>query len=101
MLKRFKLASREFQPDRTVVKVDDLRIGGGSMIVMAGPCSVESDQQLMSTALAVKAAPTRLTARKAQAAVIELSYLTAVGCGEGRFVPLPGTYSSQYSCSRM
>jgi 3-deoxy-7-phosphoheptulonate synthase len=56
VLKRFKLASREFQPDPTVVMVDDLAIGGGSMVVMAGPCSVESEQQLLSTAFAVKAA---------------------------------------------
>ena len=56
VLKRFKLASREFQPNSTVVQVDGLAIGGGSMIVMAGPCSVESEQQLLSTAYAVKAA---------------------------------------------
>ena len=46
----------EFQPDPTVVKVDGLSIGGGSMVVMAGPCSVESEQQLLETARAVKAA---------------------------------------------
>src|SRR5438132_1102964 len=56
VLKRFKLASREFQPDPTIVKVDDLRIGDGSMVVMAGPCSVENEQMLLSTAYAVKAA---------------------------------------------
>ena len=56
VLKRFKLASREFHPDPTIVKVDDLLIGGGSFVVMAGPCSVESEQQLLATAHAVKAA---------------------------------------------
>jgi len=56
VLKRFKLASREFQPDPTVVKVDDLRIGDGSLVVMAGPCSVESEQMLLETAHAVKKA---------------------------------------------
>ena len=56
VLKRFKLASREFHPDPTIVEIDDLRIGDGSLIVMAGPCSVESEQQLLSTARAVKAA---------------------------------------------
>jgi len=56
VLKRFKLASREFHPDPTVVTVDDLAIGGGAMVVMAGPCSVESEEQLLSTAHAVKAA---------------------------------------------
>src|SRR5258708_37259181 len=55
-LKRFKLASPEFQPYPTVVKVDDLRIGDGSLVVMAGPCSVESAQQLLITVHAVKAA---------------------------------------------
>src|SRR6266567_7615380 len=52
VLKRFKLASREFQPDPTVVKVDDLRIGDGSLVVMAGPCSVESEEQLLALARA-------------------------------------------------
>ena len=56
VLKRFKLASREFHPDPTIVEVDDLRIGGGDLIVMAGPCSVENEEQLLSTARAVKAA---------------------------------------------
>jgi len=56
ILKRFKLASREFHVDPTVVSVRGVRIGGGSLVVMAGPCSVESEQQLMTTARAVKAA---------------------------------------------
>ncbi|MGH2499319.1 MAG: 3-deoxy-7-phosphoheptulonate synthase [Candidatus Limnocylindria bacterium] len=56
VLKRFKLASREFQPERTVVRVGDVEIGGGALAVMAGPCSVESEAQLMSVARAVKAA---------------------------------------------
>ncbi len=56
ILKRFKLASREFHVDPTVVLVRGVSIGGGSLVVMAGPCSVESEQQLMTTARAVKAA---------------------------------------------
>ncbi len=52
----FKLASREFHPDDTVVKVGGVTIGGAEVVVMAGPCSVESREQLLSTARAVKAA---------------------------------------------
>ncbi|MSQ33504.1 MAG: 3-deoxy-7-phosphoheptulonate synthase [Dehalococcoidia bacterium] len=52
----FKLASREFHPDDTVVKVGGVTIGGGDVVVMAGPCSVENREQLLSTARAVKAA---------------------------------------------
>jgi len=54
--KPYKLASREFKPDNTVIKVGDLVIGGGQTVVMAGPCAVESEEQLMATARAVKAA---------------------------------------------
>jgi 3-deoxy-7-phosphoheptulonate synthase len=52
----FKLTSREFRPDDTVVRVLDASIGDGSLTVMAGPCSVESRDQLFETARAVKAA---------------------------------------------
>ncbi|MBI3953760.1 MAG: 3-deoxy-7-phosphoheptulonate synthase [Chloroflexi bacterium] len=52
----FKLASREFHPDDTVVRVGGVTIGGGELVVMAGPCSVESREQILSTARAVKAA---------------------------------------------
>jgi 3-deoxy-7-phosphoheptulonate synthase len=49
----FKLASREFQPEDTVIRVLDAVIGDGSLTVMAGPCSVESRSQLFETAAAV------------------------------------------------
>jgi 3-deoxy-7-phosphoheptulonate synthase len=52
----YKLASRAFKPDGTVVAFDDFKIGGDEVIVMAGPCSVESDQQIAETAAAVKRA---------------------------------------------
>ena len=52
----FKLASREFHPEDTVVRVLDTAIGDGGLTVMAGPCSVENREQLMETALGVKAA---------------------------------------------
>ena len=54
--KRFKLVSREAHPQDTVVDVDGVKIGGPHFCMMAGPCSVESEEQLMATARAVKAA---------------------------------------------
>ena len=53
--KRYKLVSRESKSEETVVNVDGVKIGGGNFVVMAGPCSVESEEQLISTARAVKA----------------------------------------------
>lgn len=48
------LASWQMKPERSVVKVRHVEIGGATAIVMAGPCSVESRQQVLSTARAVK-----------------------------------------------
>ena len=50
----YKLASRTFRPEGTVVVIDDVRIGGDEVIVMAGPCSAENEEQVYSTAAAVK-----------------------------------------------
>src|SRR6476469_65981 len=50
----YKLASSEFRATRTIVEVGDVRFGGDEFIVMAGPCSVESREQLLQTAHAVK-----------------------------------------------
>jgi len=52
----FKLVSRVVQPQRTVVNVGNVAIGGPEVVVIAGPCSVESREQLFSTAHAVKRA---------------------------------------------
>ncbi len=52
----FKKANRTFHPDDTVIEVGDISIGGGSFCVMAGPCSVESEEQCMTIAKAVKEA---------------------------------------------
>src|ERR1700688_2653382 len=41
----YKLASRHFKPQGTVVRIDNLEIGGPKVVVMAGPCSVESEEQ--------------------------------------------------------
>jgi 3-deoxy-7-phosphoheptulonate synthase len=52
----YKLASRTFKPEDTVITIGDLRIGGDEVIVMAGPCSAESEAQVNATAAAVKRA---------------------------------------------
>jgi 3-deoxy-7-phosphoheptulonate synthase len=56
ILQPYKQASRTFQEEDTVVTVGDIQIGGGQVQVMAGPCAVESREQLMESAMAVKAA---------------------------------------------
>ena len=52
----YKLASRTFRPENTIVTIGDLRIGGDEVIVMAGPCSAESEEQVEASAAAVKRA---------------------------------------------
>jgi len=52
----YKLASRSFKSDNTVITIDDVRIGGDEVIVMAGPCSAESEEQVEASAAAVKRA---------------------------------------------
>jgi 3-deoxy-7-phosphoheptulonate synthase len=47
ILKPYKLASREAKEGNTIVRIDDLEIGGPEFIVMAGPCSIENEEQLM------------------------------------------------------
>ena len=54
--KRYKLASRESHPENTVVNAAGIEIGGERFCLMAGPCSVESEEQLLSTASTVKEA---------------------------------------------
>jgi 3-deoxy-7-phosphoheptulonate synthase len=54
--KRFKLVSRESHPGNSIIDVDGVKSGGDNFVLMAGPCSVESEEQLLSTARAVKAA---------------------------------------------
>lgn len=52
----YKLATREFHPLDTIVDVSGVKVGGGSAVVMAGPCAVESETQIMTTAIAIKKA---------------------------------------------
>ena len=56
ILKPYKFTSRELHPDGSVVNVKGSEIGGNRIIVMAGPCTVESYEQTLETALIVKAA---------------------------------------------
>jgi 3-deoxy-7-phosphoheptulonate synthase len=56
ILKPFKLASREFKPEKTVVKINGTEIGGDRITVIAGPCAVESYDQVLEAAIAAKEA---------------------------------------------
>src|SRR5512141_1382809 len=52
----YKLASREFHPENTILRLDGFTVGGEQIAVIAGPCSVENRSQIIETALAVKEA---------------------------------------------
>ena len=51
----FKLCNRKFHPENSVVEVGDVKFGDGSCVLIAGPCSVESEEQIVEVAKAVKA----------------------------------------------
>ena len=52
----YKLASRDFHPQNKVINVDGVRIGDNKVVIMAGPCSVESKEQILETARSIKKA---------------------------------------------
>jgi len=54
IMKPYKLASREFKPENTIVRVGEVEIGGTRQVIMAGPCAVESRHQLETAARIVK-----------------------------------------------
>ncbi len=56
ILKPYKLASREIKKEKTVINVSNVSIGGNDIVVIAGPCAVENEEQIINTALAVKKA---------------------------------------------
>jgi len=56
----YKLASRAFRPENTVVSIGDVRIGAEEVVVIAGPCSAETDEQVEATAAAVKRAGAKI-----------------------------------------
>jgi 3-deoxy-7-phosphoheptulonate synthase len=60
ILKPYKLASRQVKMGRTVLNIDGVQIGGDRVVVAAGPCSVETREQVMETAVAVQASGARL-----------------------------------------
>ncbi|MDP2725120.1 MAG: 3-deoxy-7-phosphoheptulonate synthase [Syntrophales bacterium] len=60
ILKPYKLASREAREDDTIIKVGNVTIGGGQFVVIAGPCAVESEEQMMESAFVVKEAGAQL-----------------------------------------
>ncbi|MBU1670902.1 MAG: 3-deoxy-7-phosphoheptulonate synthase [Actinobacteria bacterium] len=60
ILQPYKFAGREAHPENTVIELDGVRIGGDEVVVMAGPCAVESEEQLMTAARRVRAAGARI-----------------------------------------
>jgi len=56
ILKPYKLSSREMKKEKTVIKIEDIQIGGNEIIIMAGPCSVENESQIIHIAKEVKKA---------------------------------------------
>ena len=56
----YKFVSREFKKERSAIRVNGVEIGGGEFVVTAGPCSVESEKQIMETAEGVAAAGARM-----------------------------------------
>ncbi|MBI2305474.1 MAG: 3-deoxy-7-phosphoheptulonate synthase [Chloroflexi bacterium] len=54
--KPYKLSSREFRRENTTIQVGNVTIGNGDLVVIAGPCAVETEEQVLATARAVKAA---------------------------------------------
>ncbi len=60
ILSPYKLVSREFKKENTILDVDGVKIGGKNIVLMAGPCSVESKDQLSGVAREVKAAGAKI-----------------------------------------
>jgi len=56
ILKPYKLSNREFKKEKTTVKVDGVELGGKRVVLIAGPCAVESEEQIIAAAKAVKKA---------------------------------------------
>lgn len=52
----YKLANRKFHPESSIIKVGNTEIGGSEIVIMSGPCAVESEDQVMETAKAIKKA---------------------------------------------
>ncbi|MDI3534403.1 MAG: 3-deoxy-7-phosphoheptulonate synthase [Thermosediminibacterales bacterium] len=60
IMESYKLASRTFKSKQTIIKIGDVEIGGDNIVLMAGPCAVESREQILETAEAVKKAGVKI-----------------------------------------
>lgn len=60
IMKPYKLASKELKHEQTIVDVSGVKVGGNEIVVMAGPCAIESEQTLIETALKVKDAGAKI-----------------------------------------
>ncbi len=60
----YKLANRAFHPDDTIIDVSGVKVGGGHLALIAGPCSVESYEQVLEIAQAAKSFWSQLTPRR-------------------------------------
>ena len=60
VLAPYKLVGLDFHPDKTIIEVGGVKIGGESAVVIAGPCSVESKEQIIETARAIKKAGAKI-----------------------------------------
>ena len=60
ILQPFKLSGSEFKKERTIIRVGDISIGGEEIIIMAGPCSVESKEQMLEVAEVIKEAGAKI-----------------------------------------
>lgn len=60
IMKPYKLVSREIHSENSIIKVGDIEIGGKEIVIMAGPCAVETEQQLYDTAEVVKKAGAKI-----------------------------------------
>jgi 3-deoxy-7-phosphoheptulonate synthase len=56
VLRPFKLSSRDFHPQDTAVPINGISVGGKKLVIMAGPCAVENEEQILETARVVRAA---------------------------------------------
>ena len=60
ILKPYKIVGREFHPEKTVIRVRDVDIGGPEIVVMAGPCCIEGEEQTLDSARAARAAGAKI-----------------------------------------
>lgn len=60
IMKPYKLVSREFKKENTLIKIGNVKIGANEIVVVAGPCAVENEKQIIETAKAIKKAGAKL-----------------------------------------